>query len=143
MLDNMTWDGKEAKITSITPYGKIEAVAKCHPDDEDLGNEYTGLHIASQRMLIKSLQIYKHELKIRLSALNQLYYSMKHSSRFNDKSYENKMLQRQINLIKTELNNVKQMIEETREKTKEFIDAKDDFYKTIRANRKKKEGQSE
>ena len=68
---------------------------------------------------------------------------MKHSSRFNDKSYENKMPQRQINLIKTELNNVKQMIEETREKTKEFIDAKDDFYKNIRANRKKKERQSE
>ena len=53
------------------------------------------------------------------------------------------MLQRQINLIKAELDDVKQMIEETREKTKEFIDTKDEFYKSIRANRKKKEGQSE
>lgn len=62
---------------------------------------------------------------------------MKHSKKFNEKSYENKMLQRQINMIKQDIQTVKEMIEEERNNLKSYIDTKDDFYKKVRANREK------
>ena len=138
-MENLVWDKEkmEAKCTIELPSGTLTTVAKCHPDDYDFGNEFTGYDIADRRMSIKILQTHKYELNIRLSALNQLYYSMKHSKRFNEKSYENKMLQRQINMIKQDIQTTKEMIEEERNNLKSYIDTKDDFYKKIRANRKK------
>ena len=138
-MENLVWDKEkmEAKCPIYLPSGTLTTVAKCHPDDYDFVNEFTGCEIANRRMSIKVLQIHKHELNIRLSALNQLYYSMKHSKKFNEKSYENKMLQRQINMIKQDIQTVKEMIEEERNNLKSYIDAKDDFYKKVRANREK------
>lgn len=133
------WDKEkmEAKCIIDLPSGTLATVAKCHPDDYDFANEFTGCEIANRRMFIKILQTHKHELNIRLSALNQLYYSMKHSKKFNEKSYENKMLQRQINMVKQDIQTVKEMIEEERNNLKSYIDAKDNFYKKVRANREK------
>lgn len=138
-MENLVWDKEkmEAKCTIELPSGTLTTVAKCHPDDYDFVNEFTGCEIASRRMSIKILQIHKHELNSRLSALNQLYYSMKHSKRFNEKSYENKMLQRQINMVKQDIQTIKEMIEKERNNLKSYIDAKDDFYKKVRTNRKK------
>jgi hypothetical protein len=48
------------------------------------------------------------------------------------------MLQRQINLIKTDLDTIKEMIVETQNSLKEYIKLKDDFYVAIRKNRVKK-----
>lgn len=65
----------------------------CHPDDLDMMNEKTGCEIAHRRAEIMMLKGYvKNELKPRLRALKQLYYSMNRSQYFNEKSYENKML---------------------------------------------------
>lgn len=138
-MENLVWDKEkmEAKCTVCLPSGTLTTVAKCHPDDYDFANEFTGCEIANRRMSIKVLQAQKHELNIRLIALNQLYYSMKHSKKFNEKSYENKMLQRQINMVKQDIQTVKEMIEEERNNLKSYIDTKDDFYKKVRANREK------
>jgi len=45
----ITWDKttKEAKCIIDSNYGEIIGIAKCHPDDYDLGNELTGCYIAS------------------------------------------------------------------------------------------------
>ena len=59
--------------------------AVCHPDDRDFMTDKAGLTIASSRATIKALQSYKNdELKPGLKALNQLYYSIKHSKHFKN-----------------------------------------------------------
>ena len=82
-----------AKCVLNTKYGTFKGEAKCHPDDFDMESEKVGCEIAYCRATIEAL---KHErdnvIKPSLKALKQLYYSMKHSKKFNPKSYENKML---------------------------------------------------
>ena len=109
--------------------------AKCHPDDYDMCSEKTGCEIALNRAYIKLLKHYRNTLKERLAALNQLYYSINKSNKFNEKSYENKMLQRQIRLIEFDLETIKELIAEEQIKLKEYINSKDAFYKTVRKNR--------
>ena len=73
--------------------------ASLHPDDAEFASEKFGLGVAHLRASIKALQHYRNnELKPKLKALKQLYYSMNKSKKFNEKSYENIMLQRQIRL---------------------------------------------
>lgn len=112
--------------------------AKCHPEDSDMQNENTGCEIAMRRATI---MLYKHHrdiLKSQLQALNQLYYSMNQSKHFNAKSYENVMLQRQINMIKTDLDTIKEMIVDEQQKLNEYLTEKEKFYQKIRANRNKR-----
>lgn len=111
-------------------------VAVCHPDDEDMMNEKTGCEIAYRRAKIESFRHYRDSLKLQLNALNQLYYSMNRSKHFNPKSYENKMLQRQIQMIKSDLATAKEMIAGEQQALKEYIDNKEEFYQAIRRNRK-------
>lgn len=113
-------------------------IAKCHPDDADMQNENTGCEIALRRATIMLYRHYRDLLKAQLQALNQLYYSMNKSKRFNPDSYENIMLQRQINIIKTDLDTIKEMIIETQKSLQEYIRLKNDFYIAIRKNRAKK-----
>ena len=117
---------------------KIIGEAYCHPEDADMQNKNTGCEIALRRATIKAYKMYKEELTIRLSALNQLYYSMNRSKHFNSKSYEYGMLRHQIYLIKTDLDTVKELIATEKEKLNEYITLKENFYQTIRANRAKK-----
>lgn len=113
-------------------------VAKCHPDDFDMQNNNTGCEIAFRRAVIQLYYYQKRTIKNRLAALDQLYYSMKHSSHFNKDSYENQMLQRQRYITKMDLITIKEMIVTEKEKLKEYIQKKDDFYVSIRRNRAKK-----
>ena len=58
-------------------------------------SEKTGNEIAYSRALIEAYNYRRNcIIKPGLKALNQLYYSMKHSKKFNKKSYEMKMLYR-------------------------------------------------
>ena len=92
------WDEETGVSSCILSDGErvYTGFAHCHPNDEDMKGEKTGCEIALRRAKIAALRGYRDELKIRLSALNQYYHSMNMSHRFNEKSYENKMLQRQI-----------------------------------------------
>ena len=112
-------------------------VAQCHEHDADMKSEKVGIEIANRRAEIATLKSYVNdELKPRLRALKQLYYSMNRSKHFNEKSYENKMLWSQIRLIKNELATVKETIAELEEDLIRYIDQKDDFYKKVRKHRK-------
>lgn len=110
--------------------------AKCHPDDRDFMSEKTGCEFALRRAEIEALCSYKNELKNGLAALNQLYYSMNRSKYFKPKSYEARMLFRQINQKTEDIDTVKEIIKERKQELKKLIDDKDTFYKTTRKHRK-------
>ena len=129
------WDAEEgiAQCTLIDGNEVFYGFATVHPDDADLANEYTGLHIAQNRAIIKALQYRKNYVLVPgLKALKQLYYSMAHSTHFNPKSYEAKMLIRQIKLHEDDIQATKEAIEEGKKSLKEYIDAKDKAYKKTR-----------
>lgn len=135
-----SWDEVSGTASCILTYDQKQFVgtAKCHPDDKDMMNANTGYEIATRRASIQVYRYHRDTLKSQLQVLNQLYYAMSTSKHFNPKSYENRMLQKQINLIKTDLNTIKEMIVETQNSLKEYIKLKDDFYVAIRKNRAKK-----
>lgn len=110
-----------------------------HPDDADMKSELVGEQIAEWRAHIKMLQDYMiNEIEPGLAALKQLYYSMNRSKNFNPKSYEAKMLFRQIRIKEDDLAFCKQAIANTKHYIKEYIDRKDKNYQLIRKNRNNK-----
>ena len=111
--------------------------ATCHDDDQDMKSRRTGEEIAYRRARIEQMKYIRDEVKTELKALNQLYFSMKHSSHFNPKSYENKMLQRQIRGKNFDLDTIKEMLTTERENLKTLIQEKDKFYNQIRTHRNK------
>ena len=112
--------------------------AVCHADDADMMNERTGLEIACRRAQISAYKAFKYKTENELSALKQLYYSMKHSSKFNPKAYESVMLYRQIRLKEEDLATVKEIITRERLNLKIYIAEKEAFYKQLRILRKRK-----
>ena len=106
--------------------------ASCHPDDYDMCSEKTGCEIAVRRATIEAYRGYKRIIKERLGALNQYYYSINMSKQFNEKSYENRMLQRQIRFLKDDLATVNNLINTEYENLRSYISEKDKFYKQIR-----------
>ena len=139
-----TWDAEKGQVVCELSDGqnKFIGAAYCHPDDFDMKNEMTGCEIASRRAFIKYLKFQKKMLKERLGALNQLYHNMIRSKHFNENSYENKMLQSQIHLINSDLATIKEMVADEEQRLKEYINLKDNFYKTIRKNRKSRQANS-
>lgn len=141
MIKNMNWiwDEENHKATCIITNEKGKdffGVAFCHPDDLDMESPKTGQEIAFYRAKIEYLRdLRDSDLKPRLAALKQLYYSMKHSKQFQPKSYENRMLQRQIRLIKFDLDTTNEIIAVEQQRLKRYIGEKDKFYHSIRRQR--------
>lgn len=131
------WD-EESGISSciLTDGEKVyTGFAQCHPDDIDMKGQKTGCEIAFRRARINALRGYRDELKIKLATLNQLYYSMNTSHHFNEKSYENRMLQRQLRMIKFDLDTTKEMIAMEEKNLRAYIKEKNDFYVKTRERR--------
>ena len=133
------WDAETGIASCILSNGEkvFTGFAQCHPDDEDMKGEKTGCEIALRRAKINALRGYRDELKTKLAALNQLYYSMNTSKRFNEKSYENRMLQRQIRQITFDLDTTKEMIAMEEVGLRAYIKSKDVFYIQTRKRRQK------
>ena len=133
------WDEETGISSCIVSDGEkvYTGFAQCHPDDEDMKGQKTGCEIAFRRARINALRGYRDELKIQLKALNQLYYSMNRSTKFNEKSYENRMLYRQIRMINFDLTTTKEMIATEQENLRTYIKEKDEFYNKTRMRRKK------
>lgn len=117
--------------------GKIfVGMAQCHPDDVDMKSEYTGSAIAEMRAERAALRDMRdNEIIPELRALRELYGSMKHSTKFNPKSYENIMLQRMIRQKEAELADVRLLVSQQNQNIKEFIYEKEKCYQGIRRNR--------
>ena len=131
------WDEDAGVASCILSDGEkvFTGFAQCHPDDKDMSSEKTGCEIAFRRARINALRGYRDELKIKLKALNQLFYSMNKSYRFNEKSYENKMLQRQIRMIDFDLTTTKEMIATEEQSLRQYLSKKDKFYTKTRIRR--------
>ena len=131
------WDEDAGVASCILSDGEkvFTGFAQCHPDDKDMSSEKTGCEIAFRRARINALRGYRDELKIKLKALNQLFYSMNRSYRFNEKSYENKMLQRQIRMIDFDLTTTKEMIATEEQNLRQYLSDKDKFYTKTRIRR--------
>ena len=131
------WDENAGVASCILSDGEkvFTGFAQCHPDDKDMSSEKTGCEIAFRRARINALRGYRDELKIKLKALNQLFYSMNRSNRFNEKSYENKMLQRQIRMIDFDLTTTKEMIATEEQNLRQYLSDKDKFYTKTRIRR--------
>ena len=119
-----------------TKYGKFSGTACCHPDDMDMASEKVGCEIAYSRAAIDSLKYERDNvIKPSLKALKQLYYSMNRSKKFNPKSYEYKMLKRQIECWEFDLAVIGDMIDTERTWIRDYINTKEALYQNIRANR--------
>ena len=121
----------------ILPNGDVlQGYATCHPDDEDMCNEKTGEIIAGYRLYIKTQQYNKnYNLRPQLKALRHLQSLYKRDPNYNEQSYENRTLRRQIKLLEAEIHYTKVFIDQARKDLKEYINLKDSFYKKIRAKR--------
>jgi hypothetical protein len=117
--------------------GKVfVGIAECHPDDADMKSEYTGSAIAEMRAEKAALQDMRdNEIIPELRALRELYGTMKHSTRFNPKSYENIMLQKLIRQKEAELADIRLLVAQQNQAIKEFIFEKEKCYQGIRRNR--------
>lgn len=134
------WDDTTKTATCILVDGNniFTGIASVHPDDMDMANEKTGYQIALWRAEIKYYtHIRDNELKPALKALKKVLDEMKYSKKFNPKSYENKMLQRQIRQIEFDLDTIRDMLATEEQNLREYIQEKDKFYKRIRHNREK------
>ena len=126
-----TWNEEAGiAICEITVGDKIfVGDAFCAEEDEDMKSEKVGLEIAEKRAF---LDFFKHcrdnEIKPKLAVLNQLYYSMKDSKKFNPQSYEAKMLKRQIHIQEDSLRGIKELIRTYRYDIKRLIDSKEELY---------------
>lgn len=139
------WDEETGATTCKIKYDGLDftGTAKCHPTDEDMKNHKTGEEIAYNRAAIAILQYEKKQLRRELKALNTLYYSMKHSPRFNPKSYEAVMLFRQIRMRESDIDEIDYQVTCLRSYLKSYIDAKEDIYQKIRSNRQKAKDNAE
>lgn len=119
-----------------TEYGKFTGTAHCHPDDMDMASEKVGCEIAYGRAAIESLKFKRDNIiKPSLAALKQLYYTVKHSNKFNPKSYEAKKLWRHIQIWQDDLNTINDIITRERKNLRNYIQIKEDLYQNIRMNR--------
>lgn len=132
-----------AKCTIYYKSRAFEGVAQCHPNDEDMQSHLTGLTIANLRAELEYLKYEYNKTRAGLDALNQLYYSMNRSKNFNEKSYENSMLQRQIHQSKFALDTISKMLASTKQEIKTYIEGKEQFYQSVRKKRAAKTEQLE
>lgn len=111
--------------------------AKCREQEFDFESERIGSHIAEIRAAIA---MYKHErdyeFKPRLRALNQLYYSMKHSSNFNSNSYEARMLSKQIELTQADIKAMDLLIEDFKGALNDYFEDCKQYFEHMRKKAK-------
>ena len=137
-----TWSERYGTATCTLFYKNYEftGVANCHPDDKDMMSKLTGQTIAEYRATLKYLRFIRDcELQPQLKSLKQLYYSMNHSKYFNPKSYEVKMLYRQINQLTEDLKENKYLIDLTKSQLETYLITKERDHTQLRNFLKKKE----
>lgn len=114
--------------------------AQCHPDDRDMMSKLTGQTIAEYRATLKYLRFIRDcELQPQLKALKQLYYSINRSKYFDPKSYEAKMLYRQMSLLKEDLKENKYLIDLTKAQLEAYLIGKEHDHQQLREFLKKRE----
>ena len=137
------WDEESGIATCLIPWddnNDIIGTSICCEEDQDMKSEKTGMHIAEKRATIGYLKaIRDNEIKPQLKILKQFYYSINQSKQFNPKSYEARMLNRQIKMLEEGLDYVKKNIKANQKDLSNYINEKEKFYTFVRKGRKAKE----
>ena len=140
-----TWIEETGEATYTIYYNNLTFTgrATCHPDDEDMKSQMLGLRIAETRALLAYMRhIRDNELRPQIASLKQLYYSMKHSKQYNPKSYEAKMLYRQIDSLEEDLHNLRIEINTIRFRHLQYMREKEELHQVLREKRKAKSDQT-
>lgn len=135
-----SWDPDSGIATCTFRVGDKSFVgeAKCAEADLDMMSEFTGCTIALQRAQLKILIDERDNIiQPGLKALKQLYYSINCSKKFNSDSYETTMLLNQIQHYEDDLAYIKNAIEFTRRRLKQYLQDKEQFHENLRKIRKK------
>ena len=112
-------------------------IAECHPDDTEFMSALTGGLIAEYRAEIDLLKkINNYEIKPSIAALKHVYCTMRHSSRYNEKSYEAVRIKKELAHLLDELEENDNSIAELRENLNKYIKHKEEFYQKIRNGQK-------
>lgn len=134
-----TYENGHATCTVVDSLGRIfKGEARCSDEDRDFESALIGGTIAEMRAQISAAKTYRDDLKIQLTALKQLYYSMKYSNHFNPKSYEAKRLFHHINLLNNDLEIAKHQLAVLKLDLYEYIRDKDECHAKIRKSRNNK-----
>lgn len=112
-------------------------LATCNDEDKEFRSERTGREISYRRARIELLRANRDEIKTQLAAYKQLYYSMKHSKRYDDKSYEASMLKRFIYRFQIDLETVKEIIDDESASLRQYLDLKEKAFASLRAKQDK------
>ncbi len=113
--------------------------AVCAPEDMDYLSKKTGQEIAFNRASVEVLKYDKFCLTQELKGLKSLYYSSKHSKKYNPKSYEAIMLRHQMNMRENDIAQLKVDIKTTQQYIKNYINQKDKAYKIWRKLKKEQD----
>ncbi len=112
-------------------------IAECHPDDTEFMSALTGGLIAEYRAEIDLLKkINNYEIKPGIAALKHVYCTMRHSSHYNEKSYEAVRIKKELAHLMDELEENDNSITELREDLARYIKNKEEFYQKIRNGQK-------
>ena len=131
-----TYENGHAVCETVDNMGRIiKGEAWCAEEDKEFENSLTGSSIAEMRAQIAAAKMYRDDLKIKLSALNQLLYSMNQSYKFRPRSYEATMLYHQIYLTKNDLEIAKHQLAILKLELYDYINDKETLYQKIRKNR--------
>lgn len=102
--------------------------AQCHAQDEPYKSELTGCCIAEARALIDLKRMKRDDIKQQLKALNHLQNTFSTSKKYNPRSYEARMLKRQINHKKALLVRINSEINEEIQSLRVYMKNKDEIH---------------
>ena len=112
----------------------FSGTAVCHSDDKDFMSEHTGCFIAEVRANIKVLKFRRDtEVIPALRAFEHVQANMDTSTKYSPKSYEAKMIHRQIKALKRQVEEFNEAIADEEAYLKKYINDKDKLYQRIRA----------
>lgn len=114
-------------------------VATCAKEDLDMCSRLTGESLSEKRAYIAYYRGKKKKLKAELKTLKDLYNNLSCSHRFDETSYEAKMIRKHIYIKQKEITEMEKYISLIETFVSETIDLKEKLYQKIRANRKAKE----
>ena len=111
-------------------------IAKCHPDDYPYISKLTGGIIAEYRAEIDLLKkINNYEIKPGIAALKHVYCTMRHSKRYNEKSYEAIRLKKELAHLMDELEENKKAIQDIHNNLNKYLEDKDKLHKRSKINK--------
>lgn len=111
-------------------------IAECHPDDYPYISKLTGGIIAEYRAEIDLLKkINNYEIKPGIAALKHVYCTMKHSKRYNEKSYEAVRLKKELAHLMDELEENKKAIQDIHNNLNKYLEDKDRLHKRSKINK--------